>query len=92
MQDPQYGFPIFTPFGGGFVPEGRSPVPPAEHSKGLGKWPVVAVALLLGVTTAAAAVMATSRSVAPGPALWTQNPPAIFSKSPNAQDFRILLF
>jgi hypothetical protein len=94
MKDPKYSFPIFTPFGGGYIPEAHGHVPPSEHSKGWGKWPMVAVALLLGITTAAAAVIATSRSVTPIPALWTQTqkPPAIFLKAPDAEDFRVLLF
>jgi hypothetical protein len=53
---------------------------------------MVVIALLLGITTAAAAVIATSRSASPVPGLWKQNPPMIFMKSPDAEDFRILLF
>jgi hypothetical protein len=81
---------VFTPFGGGYLPEDHGP--PLELSKGWGRWPLVLVVLLLVVTTVGAAIMATGRTYAAVPALWKQDPPVIFMKANDGYGARELLF
>jgi hypothetical protein len=92
MRDTTHSDRIFMPLGGSYVLEDHGPGPPPEHSKGWGKWPMMLIVLLLGATTAAAAIMATGRTHAPVPELWKQSPPAVFMKAPDGYGLRELLF
>lgn len=92
MREPNNIIRIFDPFGGGYTPEDHGRGPPLEHTRGWGRWPLALIALLLGITTAGGAILAATRTHAPVPELWKQNPPAFFMKTSDGYGLRELLF
>jgi len=86
MQNSKHRTQMYTLFGGAYVPENHGPGPALgeEAQRSQGKWAVVLVALLLGATTAAAAITATHRNNAPAPISWTQSPANFQMRIPNS--------
>ena len=80
----------FAPFHRAAVPGDHGPA--FKPGKEWSRWPMALVAVLLFATTAVAAVMATTGSRAPVPALWKQSAPSLFSKAPDGAEYRELLF
>jgi hypothetical protein len=82
----------FTPLHQAAAPHDSGHDAAPHASKVWSRWPTTLVAVLLFVTTTAAAVVATSGTHAPIPALWKQGPPSIFTKAPDGAEYRELLF
>jgi hypothetical protein len=84
---------IYTPFGGGYMHENHGDGPAlGDASTGVGtRWAGLIGALLIGATTAAAALTATHRS-SQVPKLWLTNQPPILMKLPDAVYFEELVF
>lgn len=85
---------VYTLFGGGYVHEdhGHGFALKERTKRSGGKLAPMVVAVLFAATTAAGAIAATSRTRAPTPELWIQNPPSILTKLPGSFGFKELLF